>query len=47
MTDKPRGGIEVALAQSKDGGGLLSVDLFERRQRLMDDWAEQLARKGL
>ena len=47
MTDHPREVIEVALAQSKVEAVYSRSALLERCQRLMDHWAEQLARKGL
>ena len=48
-TDHPREVIEAALAhvvQNKVEAAYARSDLFERRRRLMDDWAEYLARKG-
>ena len=49
MTDHPRDVIEAALAhvvQNKVEAAYARLDLFERRRRLMDDWAEYLARNG-
>ena len=46
QTDHPREVIEAALAhvvQSKVEAAYARSDLFERRRRLMDDWAEYLA----
>ena len=48
-TDHPREVIEAALAhvvQNKVEAAYARSDLFERRRRLMDDWAEYLAGKG-
>ena len=48
-TDHPREVIEAALAhvvQNKVEAAYARSDLFERRRRLMNDWAEYLARKG-
>ncbi len=49
-TDHPREVIEAALAhvvQNKVEAAYARSDLFERRRRLMDDWAEHLAgRRG-
>ena len=45
MTDHPREVIEAALAhvvQNKVEAAYAPSDLFERRRRLMDDWAEYL-----
>ena len=45
-TDRPREVIEAALAhvvQNKVEAAYARSDLFERRRRLMDDWAEYLA----
>ena len=45
-TDHPREVVEAALAhvvQNKVEGAYRRTDLFERRRRLMDDWAEYLA----
>ena len=44
-TDHPRGVIEAALAhvvQNKVEAAYARSDLFERRRRLMDDWAAYL-----
>ena len=49
MTDHPREVIEAALAhvvQNKVEAAYARSDLFERRRRLMDDWAEYLAGGG-
>ncbi len=49
MTDHPREVIEAALAhvvQNKVEAAYARSDLFERRRRLMDDWASYLAGKG-
>ena len=48
-TDHPREVIEAALAhvvQNKVEAAYARSDLFERRRRLMDDWAAYLARAG-
>ena len=48
-TDHPREVIEAALAhvvQNKVEAAYARSDLFERRRRLMDDWARYLARDG-
>ncbi len=48
-TDHPREVIEAALAhvvQNKVEAAYARSDLFERRRRLMDDWAEYLAGQG-
>ena len=48
-TDHPREVIEAALAhvvQNKVEAAYARSDLIERRRRLMNDWAEYLARKG-
>ena len=45
-TDHPREVIEAALAhvvQNKVEAAYARSDLFERRRRLMDDWAQYLA----
>ena len=45
-TDHPREVVEAALAhvvQNKVEAAYLRTDLFERRRRLMEDWAEYLA----
>ena len=45
-TDHPREVIEAALAhvvQNKVEAAYARSDLFERRRRLMDDWAECLS----
>ncbi|MDE2677748.1 MAG: site-specific integrase, partial [Gemmatimonadota bacterium] len=45
-TDHPREVVEAALAhvvQNKVEAAYMRTDLFERRRRLMDDWAEYLA----
>ena len=45
-TDHPREVIEAALAhvvQNKVEAAYARSDLFERRRRLMDDWAEYLS----
>ena len=47
MTDHPREVIEAALAhvvQNKVEAAYARSDLFERRRRLMDDWASYLGR---
>ena len=49
MTDHPREVIEAALAhvvQNKVEAAYARSDLFERRRRLMDDWASYLAGMG-
>ena len=50
MTDHPREVIEAALAhvvRNKVEAAYRRTDLFERRRRLMNDWAEYLAgRRG-
>ncbi len=49
-TDHPRVVIEAALAhviQNKVEAAYARSDLFERRRRLMDDWAAYLDQKGL
>ena len=48
-TDHPREVIEAALAhvvQNKVEAAYMRTDLFERRRRLMDDWAAYLADKS-
>ena len=50
MTDHPREVIEAALAhvvQNKVEAAYARSDLFERRRRLMDDWALYLVGTGL
>ena len=45
MTDHPREAVEAALAhvvQNKVEAAYARSHLFERRRRLMDDWAEYL-----
>ena len=45
-TDHPREVVEAALAhvvQNKVEAAYMRTDLFERRRRLMEDWAEYLA----
>ena len=45
-TDHPREAIEAALAhvvQNKVEAAYVRSDLFERRRRLMDDWASYLS----
>lgn len=49
MTDYPRGVVEMALAHTVGSAvenAYRRSDLFEKRRRLMDDWAVQCSQVG-